>query len=51
MGVPQRLRDVGVPEDGLAEAAEVAMGQAPMVVNPRSVDDPAEVVGVLKDAW
>lgn len=51
MGVPQRLRDVGVPEDGLSEAAEVAMGQAPMVVNPRSVDDPAEVVGVLKEAW
>ncbi|PKN52117.1 MAG: NAD-dependent alcohol dehydrogenase [Deltaproteobacteria bacterium HGW-Deltaproteobacteria-13] len=51
MGVPQRLRDAGVPEDGLAEASEVAMGQAPMVVNPRQVDDAQEVLSVLKQAW
>jgi aldehyde dehydrogenase (NAD+) len=51
MGVPQRLRDAGVPESGLAEASEIAMTQAPMVVNPRPVSDATEVLGVLKDAW
>ena len=51
MGVPQKLREVGVPENGLAEASEVAMGQAPMVVNPRTVNDAEEVLSVLKEAW
>lgn len=51
MGVPQKLRDVGVPENGLMEAAEVALCQAPMVVNPRPVDSAEEVLSVLKAAW
>lgn len=51
MGVPQKLRDVGVPENNLDQAAEIALSQAPMVVNPRQVDDAQEVLSVLKAAW
>lgn len=51
LGVPQKLREAGVPEKELAAAAEVAMGQAPMLVNPRTVNDASEVLGVLKNAW
>ena len=42
MGVPQKLRDVGVPEDGLAEAPKSPWVRQPMVVNPRSVNDAEE---------
>lgn len=51
LGVPQRLRDAGVPEDGLAEACDVCMGQGPMVYNPKMISDPAEVLVVFKNAW
>jgi alcohol dehydrogenase class IV len=51
MGVPQRLRDTGVPESGLTEASEVCMGQGPMVYNPKMVSDPEEVLVVFKQAW
>ena len=51
MGVPQKLREVGVSEGGLLQVAELAMGQAPMVVNPRPVSDATEALGVLKNAW
>jgi aldehyde dehydrogenase (NAD+) len=51
MGVPQRLRDAGVPENGLVEASEVCLGQGPMVYNPKFISDPAEVLGVFKNAW
>jgi Alcohol dehydrogenase, class IV len=51
MGVPQRLRDAGVPESGLAEAAEVTMGMGGIVYNPKMVSDPEEILGVFKQAW
>ncbi len=51
MGVPQKLREVGVSEGGLVQVADLAMGQAPMVVNPRTVSDATEALGVLKNAW
>jgi alcohol dehydrogenase len=51
MGIPQKLKDVGVPETGLAEASEVTLTQGPMVFNPKMVSDPDEILGVLKNAW
>jgi aldehyde dehydrogenase (NAD+) len=51
MGVPQRLRDSGVPESGLVEASEVCQGQGPMVYNPKIISDSKEILGVFKQAW
>jgi alcohol dehydrogenase class IV len=51
IGVPQKLRDADVPEEGLVEASEVALTQGPMVFNPKWISDPEEVLGVFKKAW
>jgi alcohol dehydrogenase class IV len=51
MGVPQRLRDVGVPESGLVEASDVCLGQGPMAYNPKMVGGSEEVLEVFKKAW
>jgi alcohol dehydrogenase class IV len=51
MGVPQRLRDAGVPESGLNEAAYVTMGMGGMIYNPKTVSDPEEILGVFRQAW
>jgi aldehyde dehydrogenase (NAD+) len=51
MGVPQKLREVGVPENRLDEASEVTLTQGPMVFNPKVTSDPKEILGVLKNAW
>jgi alcohol dehydrogenase class IV len=39
MGLPQRLCEVGVPEEGIPQLAEDAMGEGSTLVNPR---DPTE---------
>jgi aldehyde dehydrogenase (NAD+) len=51
IGLTQKLRDAGVPEDGLAEAAELSMSDASIIYNPRMVIDAEEVLEVLKQAW
>ena len=51
MGVPQKLGEVGVPEDGLESIAEMTMSDAAIVNNPKTVVDPDEVLGVLKKAF
>lgn len=51
LGIPQTLREVGVPEDRLAEASETTLTQGPMVFNPKFVSDPEEILGVYKNAW
>lgn len=45
LGLPSRLSEVGVPEDGIPQLAEDAMGEASTLVNPRepSEDDFAEL--------
>jgi alcohol dehydrogenase class IV len=35
LGLPTRLSEVGVPEDGIGQLAEDAMGEGPTLVNPR----------------
>jgi alcohol dehydrogenase class IV len=35
LGLPTRLSEVGVPEEGIAQLAADAMGEGPTLVNPR----------------
>ena len=42
LGLPQRLRDVGVPEDGLEECAEASLCDGDVVYNPKTIDDSQE---------
>jgi len=51
IGLPQKLRDVDVPEDGLAAAAELSLSDGAIVYNPRLVMDAEEVLAVYKKAW
>lgn len=51
IGVPQKLRDVGVPEEGLIEVAELAMGDGCVVYNPALIFESDQLLGVLKEAW
>jgi alcohol dehydrogenase class IV len=45
LGLPTRLSEVGVPEEGIAQLASDAMGEGPTLVNPRepSEDEFAEL--------
>ncbi|PKN53137.1 MAG: NAD-dependent alcohol dehydrogenase [Deltaproteobacteria bacterium HGW-Deltaproteobacteria-13] len=51
MGVPQKLSEVGVPEDSLAQVAENSLSDGAIVYNPKPVFDAEEVLGVIKQAW
>lgn len=51
IGVPQKLREAGVPEEELVKASEVTLTQGPMVFNPKWVSDPEEILGIFKNAW
>ena len=51
LGLPQRLRDVGVPEAGLQECSELALSDGAIVYNPKFISDSAEVLKVYKQAW
>ncbi len=51
IGLTQKLRDAGVPEDGLAAAADLSMSDASIIYNPRMVTDAEEVLEVLQKAW
>ncbi len=51
MGVPQRLRDVGVPEEGLKEAAEMALYDGSIVYNPKLIMEAEQVLEVYRKAW
>ncbi len=50
-GLPQRLRDVGVPEDILPRLARDAMNQKRLLVNnPREVSE-ADALDIYRKAW
>lgn len=50
IGLPSRLRDVGVPHDGLAQLAEDAQGDAMMISNPRSATT-EDLIALLERAY
>jgi len=51
LGLPQRLRDVGVPEGGLKECSELALSDGAIVYNPKFISDSEEVLKVYQQAW
>jgi alcohol dehydrogenase len=51
LGLPQRLRDVGVPEEGLEECSELALSDGTIVYNPKFISETAEVLKVYQQAW
>jgi len=51
MGIPQKLSEVGVPEDGLKDAADLALSDGSIVYNPKPIFDSDEILGVFKKAW
>ena len=50
LGVPTRLRDVGVPMEGLAAVAEHAMQERGTHFNPRKVQ-PEDMIKLYRAAW
>jgi alcohol dehydrogenase class IV len=48
---PLRLRDVGVPEEGLGLGALHAIADTPSLFNARPVNDPGEVLEIFKQAY
>ena len=51
LGIPQRLRDAGVPRDSLPELAEICMEDWFIQSNPRVIRNASEVQQVLEAAW
>jgi len=50
IGLPRRLRDVGVKADGIPQLAEDALADAMMISNPRPAELP-DVIQLLKRAY
>lgn len=51
LGLPGRLRDVGVREDQLDRIAELSMHDRWIHTNPRKIDGPAVIRRLLDAAW
>ncbi len=51
LGLPQKLREAGVPEEGLEQCSELALSDGAIVYNPKFIDDSAEVLKVYRQAW
>ncbi len=51
LGLPSRLRDVGVPEGGLDAIANETMLDRQLPSNPRPIAGPADLLPVLRAAW
>ena len=51
LGLPQRLRDVGVPEEGLKECSELALSDGAIVYNPKPIFDPDEILKIYQKAF
>jgi alcohol dehydrogenase class IV len=51
LGLPQKLREAGVPQEGLKECSEIALSDGAIVYNPKFISDPAEVLKVYEQAW
>ncbi len=49
--MPQKLRDVGVKEEGLQQVAEDAISDGSIVYNAKPIFDPNETLNILKQAF
>ena len=51
LGVPKRLRDIGIAKDLLPTIANKVMGERGLYFYPRPVTHPDEVEVLLQAAW
>lgn len=51
IGVPTRLRELGVAREALGDVARKAMGERGLYFNPREVRGPEEIAALLERAW
>jgi alcohol dehydrogenase class IV len=51
IGIPRRLREVGIPKDALAAIATRSMGDWFLRSNARPINDPSDLLTVLSEAW
>ena len=51
MGLPLRLRELGVPRDGLRQLASDALDDYSIHTNPKPVTAAEQVLEVLEQAW
>ena len=51
LGLPMRLRDVGVPEEGLELIAAATLHDRGLATNPKQITDAGPIMSVLRDAW
>ena len=51
LGLPQRLRDMGVPRAGLDAVAADAIGRSAVKANPRPITSQTELLEILEQAW
>ncbi|GFP21662.1 alcohol dehydrogenase [Candidatus Hakubella thermalkaliphila] len=51
LSLPQKLRDVGVPEKGLKECSEIALSDGAIIYNPKFVTDSTEILRIYQLAW
>ncbi|MBC7435386.1 MAG: iron-containing alcohol dehydrogenase [Bdellovibrionales bacterium] len=51
LGVPTRLRDIGVPHESLTRIATKTLGERGLFFNPRTVRNADEMLALLEQAW
>ncbi len=51
LGLPGRLRDVGVPEEGLELIAAATLHDRALATNPTPVTDSGPIMTVLRNSW
>lgn len=51
LDMPETLRDVGVPEDGLEFIAAATLHDRGLATNPKPVSDAGPIMAVLRSAW
>ncbi len=51
LGLPGRLRDVGVPEEGLELIAAATLQDRSLATNPTPVTDAGPIMSVLRSSW
>ena len=51
LGLPEWLRDVGVPEDGLELISSATLRDRALATNPRPVVDAGPIMTVLRSSW
>ena len=49
--LPERLRDVGVPKEGLELIAAATLHDRGLATNPKPINDSGPIMSVLQDAW